>query len=347
MTADTAMPNYCLELTLHDSGNSLLHQQPSISFSTDSQSSLRPNLHENENIIHPLCTSSLPRASTAIDISLSSEDTMIESHHQLLQDIAKILRYDSANPNIVLINARSAVNKMTYIQSLLLISQPTALMITEAWCTSEINDDFFHCEGYSFFRKNRSVGRGGGCIIYVKSDCRAVHYDDPKLNICDTLWVALYINKQQTLLLGCIYRPPNHDSELPSEITAAFHYTSKLNFTYKVIGGDFNMPEVSWEPISAPPRYSKFLDAVELCGWTQSILRPTRNHNILDLVFLKDIALSTIDISQPFPGSDHNTIICTLDTKLHSSKCSALRKTFMCFGKARWDVSNSFIRSLN
>nr|CAH8834221.1 unnamed protein product [Trichobilharzia regenti] len=202
MKAHTAIPNYCLELTSHDSDNSLLRQKPSISFSSDSQSSLRPNLLEHGNITDSFCTSSFPRASTDIDISLSSEDTMIESHHKLLQDMAKILRYDSSNPNIVLINARSAVKKMAYIQFLLLIRQPTALMITEAWCTSEINDDFFHCEGYSFFRKNRSVGRGGGCIIYVKSDCRAVHYGDPNLDICDTLWVTLYINKQQTLLLG-------------------------------------------------------------------------------------------------------------------------------------------------
>ena len=96
---------------------------------------------------------------------------------------------------------------------------------------------------------------------------------------------------------------------------ATFYRNSRLNNPVITIVGDFNLPDVNWESGLAPDdgvqlKLSKyFFDN----GFIQFNNNPTRNGNILDLLFCNDpMFVSHLVTSAPFSTSDHDSLIFSL-----------------------------------
>ena len=91
-----------------------------------------------------------------------------------------------------------------------------------------------------------------------------------------------------------------------------------------IIGGDFNLPSVTWSDdgasITPSPTYGRelndlFLDLINDANLEQMVQQPTRQKNILDLVLSSHPdMISNVDV---VPGmSDHEIIV--FDINLHS-----------------------------
>jgi hypothetical protein len=240
------------------------------------------------------------------------------------------------------INARSLVPKLYMLYDFMQISLPDILLITESWCCSDHSNDLLHIPGYKLFRKDRNYGRGGGCVGYVSSDLTAVTLQSQLLDsLEDSLWIHL---TEFNLIIGCIYNPPQADALRLELITEAIYHFSSLTAEHKVIMGDFNMPEVNWSHRVKCAKYKSFTNAINILGNTQLINIPTRNENILDLLFVLNVPTNSVTVNPPLQGCDHRIISCNLLIRKFSEKT---KNIFLRSLKIDWDSFTHYIRYLN
>jgi hypothetical protein len=94
-------------------------------------------------------------------------------------------------------------------------------------------------------------------------------------------------------------------------ILEAFNYVTNLPIKYKVIAGDFNMPDIIRAEPSAPVS-TDFLSTIHVGGWKQLVHSPTRLGKVLDVVFTLNIPGASATVGQRFPGSDHKVVYSSL-----------------------------------
>jgi hypothetical protein len=79
----------------------------------------------------------------------------------------------------------------------------------------------------------------------------------------------------------------------------------------QVTVGDFNQPKIDWITLTSvgDPKCVTLLDLCQSNGLSQLVTEPTRERNILDLIFTNDPQIiSTLQVNEPFSTSDHNLI---------------------------------------
>ena len=90
--------------------------------------------------------------------------------------------------------------------------------------------------------------------------------------------------------------------------------------------GDFNLPQKFWSspsPTCPDSLSSTFCAIIADYFLNQLVLQPTREQNILDLVFITAPELvKDLEICQPVGGSDHSSIEFTLKLKFQRPECS-------------------------
>ncbi|WP_204107465.1 endonuclease/exonuclease/phosphatase family protein [Streptococcus dysgalactiae] len=205
-------------------------------------------------------------------------------------------------------NARSLIGKLPSLRALVHSENPDIVLITETWLTKETTPEHISVAGYQSFGVNRLTRRGGGCLVYIKQPFCASTLQHPVLDkIPDSIWLSLPCGQLQ-LLIGCIYQPPNDCINDVKHITDAFSHVSDLPFHVKIIGGDFNAPQICWSSLRAPRKLLSFVSCVRLGRWTQHVTSPTRGNNILDLIFTQGLSKVKANVLNCFPGSDHKVV---------------------------------------
>ncbi|CAH8633551.1 unnamed protein product, partial [Dicrocoelium dendriticum] len=198
--------------------------------------------------------------------------------------------------------------------------------------------------GYNKFMRNRPGRRGGGCVIYLKNSLTAATFDNPVLNnVQESLWLTISVNQQQ-LLMGCIYNAPNGSQEDLELLTLAFECAAGLPFLHKLIGGDFNLPSISWPIGTAPLKYHNLISCIQMNGWQQQVSRPTRGESTLDLIFSLGIPAISVNVLDEFPGSDHRVIKCCLRLRMADVQKT---KHYRLFNSVNWDSFKDLVRSMN
>ena len=72
--------------------------------------------------------------------------------------------------------------------------------------------------------------------------------------------------------------------------------------------GDFNLPDINWSSLNPRcPTAGSLFNLTNLTFLTQQVTEPTRNSNILDLIFCPDNIINSITVSDTFL-SDHRII---------------------------------------
>jgi hypothetical protein len=128
------------------------------------------------------------------------------------------------------------------------------------------------------------------------------------------------------------------------------HLTSTAKEKYIILAGDFNCPDIDWPNLivkkGATDRdvQQALVDLSIEHRLTQVHDQPTRNNNILDLVFTNNPSL--VKTSSSVPGiSDHAMVVTDIDIIPQKIKQKP-RKIFI-FSKANWDSINEDMQHLS
>ena len=89
------------------------------------------------------------------------------------------------------------------------------------------------------------IGKGRGVILYTKKKMLA------KLVTLDTdfnesIWCWIHLNRNNQMLLGCLYRSPNSTIANSEQLTALINKLHKEKYSHLLVMGDFNYREMNW-----------------------------------------------------------------------------------------------------
>ena len=211
-----------------------------------------------------------------------------------------------------LLNVRSAINKSALIHDMVVSNNLDFTFFTETWfkttdppaITENIAPDGFLT--IHSFRDGRRKGRGGGLSVIFK---RSLNFQRLSLPFKPTSFEYLLVyllNKNVRTNFIAIYRPP----PLPNSV-----FFDELNMLADSLDqvpgefcllGDFNCPGQT--PGQLDSRLVDFLEDRDL---VQSVNKPTRSENTLDLIiFSRPLANATLSPTQVFdiPFSDHRLV---------------------------------------
>jgi len=124
------------------------------------------------------------------------------------------------------------------------------------------------------------------------------------------VWVSTTLTSP-SLLLGCIYNPPSSSQSSLDHVSSLFAAADSAPYDNKIIVGDFNLPNFSWNLTgSHTQKYAYLASQLLVSGWVQLVDRPTRERHILDLVFTNGTLSAKAFVGPTFPDSDHKVVLC-------------------------------------
>ena len=125
--------------------------------------------------------------------------------------------------------------------------------------------------------------------VYVKSQIHATRLTELENDSLEMIWVSIQ-NDNQRILFGVCYRPPGQSAGQVAEFVANLENTLALiackKYDTVILVGDFNDPCTKWNSRHTKSDLKNNLVDLSLSyNMKQLINEPTRDGNILDLVF--------------------------------------------------------------
>ena len=246
-------------------------------------------------------------------------------------------------------NADQLPNKKDDLMLFIADNEPDIIMITEVIPKQQKNVipiALLDIEGYThyfnFDIESENLGASGirGTAIYVKSKIPSVEI---KMDVAhkDHVWVEIFLQNNEKLICGCIYRSPSvnkRDTEVSTkEIGELLSKANGMIASRKVIAGDFNLKGIDWENDHVIDNHLHLVDFVNVVHENflhQHVKKPTRhrigeNSNILDLIFSNEEGL--ISPIEHYPGlgkSDHECLLFTVMCRSKLIQNTGERKNF-------------------
>lgn len=215
-------------------------------------------------------------------------------------------------------------------------------------CESHLDDSYLSSEifpaGFNVYRKDRIAG-GGGVFLGIKDTLVAV--EEPTITTAaEIIWAKISLYNLPSLYICSYYRPPQSDLQPILELGESIDMVKRKNPNCDIIvAGDFNFPSIEWNDgqgtILPNPTYGHnlnevFLDTIDNHNLEQFVNSPTRQSNVLDLVFTSTPSL----IREPHtaPGmSDHEIVIFFINRKRPAINKKTLRRVYLYH---RGDISS-------
>jgi len=165
--------------------------------------------------------------------------------------------------------------------------------ISETWLNDQ-NQDFAHLPGYNFVSNHRNGKTGGGVGLFLQNNLeykvlKDCYFSDPE--IIESIFVEIMIPHGKNIIVGTIYRPPNHN--LPGFLAKCNELISIISSANKhcYIMGDFNLDLLSYND-HAPTQ--EFMDSLFSHMFFPLISKPTRitSHSatLIDNIFTNHIS---------------------------------------------------------
>ena len=136
--------------------------------------------------------------------------------------------------------------------------------------------------------------------------------------------------KGQVHVISCIYNQPDLIDYCLKTLTDIIDYICS-RYHLVVIFGDFNFPDFAEKlnvNVRIDSKYSHIADKITEFGLVQLIDEPTKDENILDLVFCANfVSFDNVMVLPPFSNSDH----CALSANVSvNSTCdyNGVKKAF-------------------
>lgn len=225
----------------------------------------------------------------------------------------------------ILANVRGFRSKKLQLQ-LYFSELPTIAVLTEVSGSQSITPNEFTIHNYNNLHILRGADsakkNGGGVCIYYPSFLNGKVVSKTANASFEAISVEISYRKRHFLITG-VYRAPGAD---PSFCQSFENYMGNMNNAKMphVLCGDFNLPDIDWLGMQARTHMSStFLRTVNNFGMDQIVTEPTRESNILDLIFVsQEDILHDLEVGPPI--SDHNVITGKL--LLECSGANSVRK---------------------
>ena len=246
------------------------------------------------------------------------------------------------------------MNKRTELQAVIDIHQPDVIGVTEVkpknW-RYEIADCEIVIEGYELFHNLMKPGRG--VVLYVRKELKPSLCEElNKHEFSESVFVECYLQDNEKVLLGIIYRSPNSAPENNTMLNTLLSKINDRNPSHLMIMGDFNYPQVDWSgnrcDAGSDHPASQFLKATNDAFLIQHQTNPTRYRegekaNIVDLIFTnRDDIVKDITTIAGIGKSDHFTILINLNCAYEKSpRLSRLNFSKTDFSKLRKKLSEA------
>ncbi len=251
--------------------------------------------------------------------------------------------------NIIHFNARSLLSKMPELRLLVSSTKPHIIAVTETWLSSCVPNGAIRVHGYdTVYRYDRpDHRRGGGVLLLVRNNLSCT--ERPDLRVWpESVWAEIRLTCQ-TLIVGCLYRPPSSDSSILSDdLELTFN---KIDFRHKVVlVGDFNATSPSWcssDKYNVAGRHLEpsFLAlGLHQCLSSPTHLRPDGSFGaLLDLVLTNHpSSVTAVTTHPPVGSSDHLVVQCSLSFKTSSIPLSDRHpKLVWCYERADMRALNN------
>lgn len=171
------------------------------------------------------------------------------------------------------------------------------------------NDHLYYISGYTFVKRNRTKGKGGGVAMYLKNGLNWKRRKDLDHESVESIVVEVIIQKAKNILITTVYRPPNGSKYLQNNFTEHFNdLLSNKKSKEIIILGDLNI------------NYLKRNDnedikhLLTLNGFSQMVDKPTRitkeSSTLIDIIATNKSENIVITDVIPVSLSDHDMIIC-------------------------------------
>ena len=210
----------------------------------------------------------------------SSNLIYIKRHRPVFSPIVRTL------PNVLIVNSRSIVQKIDELEYYSNESKIEIIIVTETWLSDNIPSEAVNISGYTLIRKDRVNGLGGGCAIYVPEVISTKTRNDLSDPNFECQWVILrpkwLPRTVSRIAVACVYLPPSIDQASLENFYDYFYscydiVSSESPETGFIVAGDFN-------PCSNGFDVKYLLNYCDT-NLKQVVKDPTRNSNILDLIF--------------------------------------------------------------
>ena len=232
---------------------------------------------------------------------------------------------DKHTLTILNMNCRSLISheKKLQLEQVVETFHPDIILGTETHLDENIDSKSIFNENYLHpppYRKDRRRGQGG-VLIAVNSGLTPTQ-KDANTN-CEVIWSKISLTKGD-VLVGCFYRQPSSSIATLEQLHESLKKLLKKGSIAPtiILGGDFNLPDINWDTLSikSNPQYGrdineKMVEIVRDFNLTQIVKEPTRENNILDLIFTTNPDL--VKDIQIHPGmSDHEIVMCEMDIQI-------------------------------
>ncbi|XP_042144710.1 uncharacterized protein LOC121834875, partial [Ixodes scapularis] len=220
-----------------------------------------------------------------------------------------------SNVTVLNLNARSLLNKVDALESILLEYNPEIVTVTETWLHPLISDSEILPPDYIILRKDR-LTRGGGVAIILKRGLSYVPM--PEVKNVEFLWCKVSF-ENYSIDVGVVYRPP--DSDLQYLHSLYDYMLANIKSDTIIMAGDINMPEINWDSLHPGlDTADVIIDMLFAFNLTQIVREPTRvqgsSRSLLDVVFLSDHfpwAQTCVEVVEGI--SDHKIFVCTVPVR--------------------------------
>jgi hypothetical protein len=257
----------------------------------------------------------------------------------------------------------TSLNK-SKLQELTLIAQTELIhiiFITETWFN---NYSSTIINGYTLVRKDRDE-HAGGVAIYIREDIEILETNNIQLQNDDIeqIWCSIKINNEQ-ILLGCIYRPPQNENKsaqlINNSILTAKKELDKSVYNGMILAGDFNYPNLKWNPdgtveVSSGVKsiQSKFIDTLNENFIYQHVNFPTfvqttKEKNTLDLIMTENSERIDNLTSGPNLGSSNQGhLSLRWKYQLQNKKQHEFKSTKYLYKKADYEKIQHQLNKIN
>ena len=215
--------------------------------------------------------------------------------------------------------------KIKYLCELLNLNKCAFGTFTESHLNPDIVDAEIEIENYRVIRADRKERTCGGSCIYIRNDIMC--YDEYSWSNKVVSMCAVKLKTNDTLIIN-MYRPPDtdkHENAFEEALIKLEDLLSKSETNNIILTGDFNFPTIQWSQDdemnitiaskNIPKQAKSLLNILNDFSLLQCISKPTRGHNILDLVFTNNQQMiNEVKITDTI-HSDHRLIQC-ISTRL-------------------------------